>query len=77
MKALISPNERAHLVDGTSGLRVAQTAQEAFEVAQPLFWVACPDDCVADFWYFDEAERVCKQKPLPPEGPVTPVEVLP
>lgn len=48
-KALISPNEAAH-----GGYRVAQVEPEEniFPVADPLFWLDCADDVVADvFWY--------------------------
>jgi hypothetical protein len=45
--ALISPNEPRE-----SGYRVAEVAAQSFEVAEPLFWVECPDDVFADiFWY--------------------------
>ena len=48
-KALISPNEPVQ-----TGYRVAQVELEEniFSVADPLFWVDCADDVVADrFWY--------------------------
>lgn len=50
MKALISPNEIAGL-----GVRVAQVVEDdkTFEVGLPLYWRDCPDDCIADDYYFD------------------------
>ena len=44
MKALISPNENN---------RIAEVAEIDFPVAEPLFWVDCPPDCVADLWAYD------------------------
>lgn len=36
--------------------RVAQVEQDenVFEVAAPLFWVSCQDDCVAGVFYYDK-----------------------
>jgi len=51
-KALISPNEEVSAPNGTVGARVAQVEATSFEVAQPLFWADCSDDCIADQWYY-------------------------
>ncbi len=53
-RALISPNEVVTAPSGTAGERIAQVAPigQDFPVAPPLFWVDCPDDCVADEWYY-------------------------
>lgn len=54
MKALISPNEIINLADGATGQRVAQVvADDVFPVAEPLFWMDCADDVVADQFYWD------------------------
>ena len=48
-EALISPNEPRE-----TGYRIAQVVDQyqTFDVGQPLFWVECADDVVADkFWY--------------------------
>jgi hypothetical protein len=67
MKALISPNEIAVSYDGTLlGQRVAQVGNNEFPIAPPLFWTDCPDDCVADLWYYSNGQ--CFPKPLPPES---------
>lgn len=47
MKALISPNEPRG-----EGLRVAEVMPSEFAVAEPLFWVDCPDEVVADMWIY-------------------------
>lgn len=66
MKALISPNEKVYSYDGTLlGSRVAQINDVAFIIAQPLFWINCPDDCVADKWYYSDEQLYIK--PVPPE----------
>jgi hypothetical protein len=54
MKALISPLEQVTDYLGNSGCRVAQVEPLAFEVADPLYWIECPDDCIADQWYWIE-----------------------
>jgi hypothetical protein len=40
--------------------RVAQVEpdNQIFAVAEPLFWTDCPDNCVADQWYFDTATNI-------------------
>ena len=49
MKALISPNEPRE-----SGFRVADVSAHGFTVADPMFWVDCPDDIVADKYWFKD-----------------------
>ena len=71
-KALISPQEQINNFDGTSGYRVAQVedAQNIFDVANPLYWTDCVDECVADQYYFDTTANAILEKPVPP--PPTP-----
>ena len=52
MKALISPNELIPFFDGSTGIRIAQVEPEDFPVADPLFWVDCPDDVKAETHYW-------------------------
>lgn len=33
--------------------RVCEVSDAPFDVAQPLFWVPCAEDVVADQWYYD------------------------
>ena len=40
MKALISPNQNNVVAEVSADDKI-------FEVAEPLFWVDCPDDCIA------------------------------
>lgn len=42
--------------------RVAEVKSDnnVFEVAQPLFWVDCSDNCVADQWYFKDGQVFIK-----------------
>jgi hypothetical protein len=78
MKALISPDESFTLpwVSSWNGdvpvyseildcQRVAEVEPEAFEVASPLFWVDCPDDCKADQWYFKDGQCFIKPQDTP------------
>jgi hypothetical protein len=60
MKALISPNEPRE-----TGYRVAQVVDDnlQFDVADPLFWVGCSNEILADqFWYDPSDETI---KPFP------------
>ena len=71
MKALISPNEKITDFESNVGERVAQVEPDVneFPVANPLFWVDCPDDCVADvWWYYQGTCQVIPQPPAPPEA---------
>ena len=57
MQALISPDEKVRDIDGNVlGNRVAEVGQSAFPVADPLFWVECADEVVADQFYWVEGE---------------------
>lgn len=44
MLALISPNENN---------RICQVQEQDFPVAEPLEWVACPDNCTTEWTYVD------------------------
>lgn len=61
-KALICPNESSYL-----GYRIAQveSAENIFGVADPLYWIDCTDNVIADQWYFDANENVIKEIPAP------------
>jgi hypothetical protein len=39
--------------------RVAQVEpdDQTFPVAEPMFWTTCPNNCVADQWYYDTANQ--------------------
>jgi hypothetical protein len=60
MKALISPNESRQ-----TGYRVAQIEQQEFEVAEPLFWVTCANNVVADQFWYDPLDQTIKSFPEP------------
>jgi hypothetical protein len=65
MKALVSPQEKRTDYEGNVGDRIAQVEQNEFPVAAPLFWTDCPDDCVADVWWYYNG--TCEVMPTPPE----------
>ena len=69
MKALISTLEPRE-----NGYRVAQVEQDEniFDVAEDLFWVDCPDECVVDLWFYNPETEECEVIPVP--EPVTSVE---
>lgn len=62
MKALISPQENNRIVEVKANNRT-------FPIAEPLYWVDCPDDCTTD-WTFNGGEF---SAPVVPE----PVFVIP
>jgi hypothetical protein len=62
-KALISPNEHVDIDDEHIGYRVAEVTNGEFEVASPLFWIDCPDGCLADIWYYNTESKECLIKP--------------
>lgn len=57
-KALISPQESVE-----SGYRVAQVEENAFEVAEPFFWIECEDDVIANLFYYDPVSHKIKKIP--------------
>ena len=73
-KALVSPMEPRTDREGNDGFRIAHVVSESYEVAAPLFWVDCPDECVQDFWAYVDGNLV-DITPIPEEDP--PVELPP
>jgi hypothetical protein len=55
MKALISPIELRQ-----TGFRVAQIADNQFDVAPPFFWVDCSNDVKADQFWYDPSDETIK-----------------
>jgi hypothetical protein len=52
--------------------RVAQVEPDnkIFQVAEPLYWLDCPDDCKVDLWYFKDGQVFIKPQDEPaPELP--------
>lgn len=67
-KALISPLELIYFKGKVIGERVAQVVNdgETFPVAEPLYWLECADDVIADEWYLQAETNQILPKPLPP-----------
>ena len=65
MLALISPMQKVIDYLGNEGVRICQVESISFEVARDLFWTACPDDCIADQWYYIQEQ--CLPIPIQPE----------
>lgn len=80
--ALISPNESPikYVSSWTSdtppqpifteilnSCRVAEVANAKFEVAEPLFWVDCANDVIADQYYYNTNDN--EIYPIPPTPP--------
>jgi len=82
MKALINPNEEAKYVSAWNnkepvytvlGQRVCDVAENEFPVAEPLFWLDCNSDVVADLYYYDTNIQSVIAKPqqafdMPPQS---------
>lgn len=80
-KALISPLEApVYYVSAWEGnppepilspvigsCRIVQVQDSAFEVAEPLFWTDCPDDCISNEWYYNTETKECLPLPNVPE----------
>lgn len=49
-------------------VQVVNTGDE-FEVANPLFWVDCADDVMADKFYYNTTDNQIYLKPEPPPYP--------
>jgi hypothetical protein len=45
--------------------RIAEVEQVAFDVADPMFWIDCPDECKPNTWYFKDNQV----QPIPPNEP--------
>lgn len=70
MKALVSTIEPRTDYLGNNGFRIAQVEPDdkIFPVADALFWTDCPDDCVADiWWYYQDTCQVMPVAPVPGE----------
>jgi hypothetical protein len=69
--ALISPNESVSYISGwteetnhkeirttiSNAYRIAEVNDSQFEVANPLFWVECPDDIISHEFYYDSVTK--------------------
>ena len=48
-------------------MRVAEVVNDSdtFEVYETLFWVDCPNNCVADQWYYKDGAVYIKPEDVP------------
>jgi hypothetical protein len=48
-------------------MRVAEVVNDSdtFEVYETLFWVDCPNNCVADQWYYKDGAIYIKPEDVP------------
>lgn len=81
--ALIDPRDAVNKIVGWSSTtpptpiyeaipnsaRVAEVSDQTFPVAEPLFWVDCADDVVADQWYYDTVTQLIIVIPPAPPKP--------
>jgi len=57
MKALISPLENNRICQ-------IEPDNATFEIAPPLFWTTCPDDCTTE-WTYAEGQFIAPQPHIP------------
>jgi len=59
--------------------RIAQVEPDdkTFDVAEPLFWVDCPDNCVADDFFLKDGQFLAKSDYYDVPEPPPPIERLP
>lgn len=81
--ALISPNEQVSYISAWTSskppqpvyelipdsARVAQISTEIFPIAEPLFWIECSDEAVADVWYYNTSTGELLLVPAPEPAP--------
>jgi hypothetical protein len=48
-----------------NGYRIAQVEEVTFPVGEPIYWLECADDVVADLWYFDTTTQQPTLVPVP------------
>jgi len=50
------------ITDIENAYNIAEVKNQTFEVAEPLFWVDCPDETVAGLWYYSINTSLCLAK---------------
>ena len=71
-KALVATNEKVYKYDGSLlGDRVVQVelSENTFETAYTLTWIDCPDDVIADHFYWNGSSFIAIPEPPPPVVP--------
>ena len=61
-RGLISPNEVRYgdEQETQTGYRIAEVTDAEFPVADPMFWIDCPDDTNPTLKYYDPADQQIK-----------------
>jgi hypothetical protein len=52
-------------IDNCQRVAEVEPDNRVFSVAQPLYWVDCPDNCVADQWYYKDGQVQIKPENAP------------
>jgi hypothetical protein len=58
------PDTTGH-IDNTQRVAEVEPDNKIFPVAEPLYWVDCPDNCVASQWYYKDGQV----HPIPQNAP--------
>ena len=61
-RALVSPSETrfGNEEQTETGYRIAEITDTEFPVADPMFWIDCPDDTNPTLKYYDPADQQIK-----------------
>jgi hypothetical protein len=62
-------------IENCQRLAQVEPDDKIFDVAQPLHWVDCPENCVADEWYYKDGQIV--KKPIDVRMPKAPIVEMP
>jgi hypothetical protein len=41
-----------------------EPSENIFPMAEPMYWLDCADDVVADVWYYDPVDQSIKENPI-------------
>ena len=72
MKALISPQEQIYINNVMVGSRIADVSNNAFDVAEPLFWVNCNNSIIGDQYYYSTDKIITVISKLEPTSKPSP-----
>jgi hypothetical protein len=60
--------ETTEKIEGCTRVAEVEPDEKVFEVAAPLYWIDCPEDCTAEGWYFKDGLHKKPENAPIPEG---------
>ena len=61
------PQPRISIIQNSCRVAQVEPDTQIFPVGGDLFWTDCPDNCVADQWYYDTVAQTVNAIPNVPE----------